>query len=124
VECDPLLPPAISVITTASEEHEHHNDNQKSCHSLLPIHIEDLRFCMWVRTDYVASHGIYLVVKVRRPFKRWVLGQARRQFRGLFVNSTLFGSFRHARSSALGAARHSVAAEPVHRPKPYQRMRI
>ena len=59
---NPLLPPpAKSVIATASEEHEHHNDNQKSCHSLLPIHIEDFHFCIWVRTDYVASHGIYLV---------------------------------------------------------------
>src|SRR3984893_14844730 len=35
IRCYLLPPPTISVIATASEEHENYNDNQNGCHSFL-----------------------------------------------------------------------------------------
>ena len=57
-----MLPPsAISVIATASEEHENHNDNQNGCRSFLQ-HISrgTSLLNMWVRNNDVESLGFYL----------------------------------------------------------------
>ena len=62
---DPWLPPpAISVIATASEEHENHNDNQNGCHSFLQNIHREASLLYMVRNNYVTSFGIYLVLPV------------------------------------------------------------
>ena len=52
---NPLLPPAISVIATASEEQENHNDNQNGCHSFLQNMHRGTSPRIWVRNNYVTS---------------------------------------------------------------------
>jgi hypothetical protein len=77
------LPPAISVIATASEEHENHNDNQNGCHSFLQnihratsiMHMGSKELNHQPRNLPSAAGGIWLVCRNRRGAHHRVLAR-------------------------------------------------